>query len=160
MKAKILLVVLGLIALGLGPSAVAGAGGAEISKGSFAPVPGHGDFGITGTARLVRTRSDKTIVQVHLEGLDAGETYPAHLHNAPCASGGGGHYQDQVGGATTPPNELWPASGGNASGITANPAGRGNGKGKADWRARPEAESIVIHHYADASIRVACAQLS
>jgi hypothetical protein len=65
-----------------------------------------------------------------------------------------------VGGATTPPNELWPASDNNASAITANASGRGSGRGDADWRARPEAQSIVDHHYADPSIRVACAPLT
>jgi Cu/Zn superoxide dismutase len=132
---------------------------AQETNGTFAPVPGFSDYGITGTARMVRT--DKgTTVTVHVEGLEPGQTYPAHLHNAPCASGGGGHYQNQIGGAAMPPNELWLASGNNASGITANSSGRSNARGDAPWRARPEAQSIVIHYYADSSIRVACAQLS
>ena len=146
------------VVAGMGTIAIAE--GSTVTRGTFASVPGHPDFGITGTARMVRTSSDQTLVYAHLEGLDPGQTYPAHVHNAPCESGGGGHYQNEVGGAAAPPNELWLTSTKTASGILANQSGKGSGKGKADWLARPEAQSIVVHHYADTSIRVACAQLS
>ena len=132
---------------------------AQKTEGTFAPVPGHGDFGISGTASLIRT-GGKTIAKVNLEGLEPGETYGVHVHNAPCSVGGGGHYQNQIGGPAAPPNELWPSSGGKGTGITATPSGNGSGYAKAPWIARPEAQSVVVHHYADSSIRVACAQLS
>jgi hypothetical protein len=157
-KVSLGLALLALIAV-FAVTASVQAKGAQKTTGTFAQVPGHADYGITGTAKMIRNKG-KTIVQVHLEGLDAGETYPTHVHNAPCSSGGGGHYQDQVGGLAAPPNELWPSSGGNEAGITATASGNGNGHGKAEWVARPEAQSIVVHLYSDTAVRVACAQLS
>lgn len=140
---------------------VASAGnGAQKTTGTFAAVPGYADYGITGTARLVRLPSERTNAKVKVEGLQPGQTYLSHVHNAPCSTGGGGHYQNQVGGATTPPNELWLATDAETVGITANPKGKAVGTGRADWLARPEAQSIVIHHYSDPAIRVACADLS
>ncbi len=155
------LVVLGTAALAaLVGVQVANAGnGAQKTTGTFAPVPGYADYGITGTAQLVRLPSDRTIAKVKVEGLEPGQTYLSHVHTGAC-SALGGHYQDVVGGAATPPNELWLSTDAESFGIRANPKGKGVGSDRADWLARPEAQSIVIHHYSDTATRVACADLS
>ena len=83
-----------------------------------------------------------------VRGLEPGATYAAHVHNAPCsaANPGGGHYQNVPGAGAAPPNELWLSSTSDPmAGITANPGGVAHGRGSADWIARPEAQSVVIH---------------
>lgn len=157
---KLVVVAAAALMVGALLSPSAGAAKAEKTSGTFAPVPGHGDWGVTGTAKMIRTSAGSTLVKVKVEGLDPGATYPSHVHNQPCSTGGGGHYQNDVGGATTPPNELWPSTDSASPGLTANAKGKAVGTDRADWLARPEAQSVVIHLYSNTAIRVACADLS
>lgn len=132
----------------LAGSAVAGPG--KNQRGSFETLSPGTDRGldIEGTAKI-RRASERTFVKVHVRGLEPGTTYAAHLHNAACAAAnpGGAHYQHNPAGSAQPPNELWLSSkrGDPLAGITANPGGVAHGRGSADWVARPEASSVVIH---------------
>ena len=114
---------------------------------SYGQFGGLGGNEVEGVAVLNRSGSGTHGVIV-VRGLAPGVTYAAHLHNAACSADnpGGGHYQDTAGAGTTPPNELWFSSTRNPlAGITANAAGVAVGRGSADWVARPEARSVVIH---------------
>ena len=64
-----------------------------------------------------------------------------------------------------PPNELWLSSTDDpAAGITANSGGVAHGRGGAEWVARPEAHSVVIHSIPPGGTtgggpKIACADL-
>jgi hypothetical protein len=125
------------------------AGAVSKTRGSFQTLPDGVAMGleIEGVAQLARDDSG-THGKVVVRGLDPGTTYAAHLHNAPCsaANPGGAHYKDDPSGPALPPNELWFSSTEDPlAGITANPGGVAHGRGVADWVARPEAQSVVIH---------------
>ena len=112
-------------------------------------------FDVRGAALMVRAPAGggTTVVLVRVRGLHAEySTYPAHVHNAPCADGGGGHYQHEIGGAVDAVNEIWPT-------VSSNGAGRGRGFAVHGNWARPDAQSIVIHDPGDTSERLACADL-
>lgn len=135
----------GLIAVGAFASV---AGAATKERGAFATLPAGTSLGLSleGAAQITRT-ADGTSVKINVRGLEPGATYGAHLHNASCAvNEGGAHYKDNPAGLSTPPNELWLSSTSDPMvGITANAAGVAQGRGSADWVARPEAEAVVIH---------------
>jgi hypothetical protein len=145
-----------LLALAVGGFALAApaaASEAEVTHGHFQTFAAGIERGydITGHAVMRRTGSDTTLVNVHVQGLAPGSTYPVHVHNLPCGvNNGGGHYQHTPGGVVDPINEMWP-------GFTTNPAGLGNGQATHGFRARPEAQSVVIHDTDGA--RLACADL-
>ena len=137
--------VLAIVVLFVAPAASA----ATKDRGTFQTLPDGAAMGleIEGFAQLARDDSG-THGKVVVRGLEAGTTYAAHLHNAPCAAAnpGGAHYMDDPGGPGMPPNELWFSSTDDPlGGITANPAGVAHGRGDAEWVARPEAQSVVIH---------------
>lgn len=145
------------------------AGPAKNQRGSFETLSGGSGMGldVEGMAKI-RRMSEQTFVKVHVRGLKPGMTYAAHLHNAPCAAAnpGGGHYKHDPAGAAQPPNELWLSSrrGDPLAGITANPGGVAHGRGSADWVARPEASSVVIHAIPSGGTtaggpKIACADL-
>jgi hypothetical protein len=129
---------------------------AGITKGKFVTLSGGDDLGYTVRGRAVMVRfADSTLVLVQVRGLDPRETYPTHVHNAPCSASppGGSHYQHDVGGAVDNVNEIWPT-------ITTNRRGNGFALAWHDNRVRPDAMSIVVHYPVDTSIRLACADLS
>jgi hypothetical protein len=129
---------------------------AEITRGQVVTLDGGHDLGYSLRGRAVMVRfADATFVAVRVKGLDANTTYPVHVHNAPCSATppGGGHYQNEVGGAADDVNEIWPA-------VTTNAHGRGWGTAWHGFHARPEAMAIVIHYPPDTSIRLACIDLS
>jgi Cu/Zn superoxide dismutase len=140
--------ILGLVAVAA-MAIAASAGAATKERGTFETLPDGTAMGLEleGIAQTTRTATGTT-VKAHVRGLEPGTTYAAHLHNAPCSdpNPGGGHYQDIPGGPAVPPNELWLSSTEDPlAGITANAAGVAHGRGSADWVARPEAQSVVIH---------------
>lgn len=106
------------------------------------------DLRIRGFAVITRS-SRGTNVYALAWGLRPRTTYAAHLHNAPCSepnNPGGGHYKNDPAGPPMPPNELWLSTSSDPmAGITSNAAGIAFGRGSADWVARPEAQSVVIH---------------
>ena len=130
----------------------------EVTSGRFHTLPGGASLGydITGTAKMVRVgpADGHTVVIVRLRGLDPDGSYPTHVHNRPCSAtpAGGGHYQQEVGGAVNPHNEIWPT-------VTTNRHGNGFGRAVHEWRARAEAQSVVVHYPPDTSIRLACVDL-
>jgi hypothetical protein len=158
-------------ALGL-VAAIAVAGGADAAtkaRGSFTTLPDGEAMGLSleGVAQIARKETGTT-VKVHVRGLDPGTTYAAHLHNAPCSdpNPGGGHYKHDPASPSVPPNELWLSSTDDPlAGITANSGGVAEGRGNADWVARPEAQSVVIHFIPPGGTtaggpKIACADLS
>lgn len=142
---------------------------AATTVGHFETLSGGTSMGleISGVALLRRT-SGGTSGRVVVVGLEPGVTYAAHLHNAACSAEnpGGGHYQNAAGAGAAPPNELWFSSTGSPSaGITANRAGVAIGRGSAEWVARPEAKSVIIHHIPSGGStaggpKIACADLA
>jgi hypothetical protein len=139
------------------------AAGSPVEAGTDAEVT-HGRFDTTqkgqvrgydirGHAVMIRTdvEGGRTVVVSVARGLEPNTTYGSHVHDAPCSTGGGGHYQHTVGGAVDDENEIWP---------TLHTNGRGVAVAKAthDHRARPDAQSIVIHDGDGA--RVACLDLT
>jgi Cu/Zn superoxide dismutase len=137
-------------------------------RGTFQTLPDGAAMGleIEGFAQL--TRSDAgTAGKVVVRGLEPGTTYAAHLHNAPCSdpNPGGAHYKNDPAGPSMPPNELWLSSTDDPmAGITANSGGVAHGRGIADWVARPEAQSVVIHFIPPGGTtaggpKIACADL-
>ncbi len=120
-------------------------------------------YRVSGAAKLT-VGADGTVADVNIAGLAPGTHYGSHLHNGTCESGGGGHYQDAPGGATTPPNELWlTTSDDPVGGLDPNRGGVAHATGAAAWEARlasdgTNARSIVVH--APGGARIACADLS
>ncbi len=141
-----------MTAAALGAAAPATAGGAEVVKGTLSPLAAGVERGydISGPARLQR-RADSTTVRLNVRGLEGRTTYMAHLHEASCEESGGGHYQDDPEGGTTPPNELWLT-------ITTNPSGNGHAASTEQWAVRDGERSVVIHDPEDGA-KIACADL-
>jgi hypothetical protein len=116
-------------------------------------------YDIHGVARMT-TSERGTVVWVVVTGLDPDKNYGSHLHNGTCADGGGGHYQNEEGGATSPPNELWVST--NGTTIEPNRHGIAFANGAAKWTARTSgamttAQSVVVHE--PGGVRIACADL-
>ena len=147
-SAGALLAVLALSAA-FAPSVFAGA---TVTSGDFHAFNGS-TLPISGHATMIRTADGRTLVSIHVEGLDAGVVYASHVHAAACATGlADGHYRFDPAGAATPPNEIWPGP------ITATGGGIGNGNTVAEGTAGPTAVSVVIH--APGGTKIACADLS
>ncbi|CAN5873798.1 hypothetical protein BH23ACT4_BH23ACT4_11010 [soil metagenome] len=134
------------------------AAGAQVTKGSFEPfAAGTGDanYGdVEGKARMIRTASGRTIVEVTVSGLVPGETYGSHVHNQACANGdAGGHYSFgfSVRGGALDGSEIWPGP------FTANAAGQAVGWTMVGATAGSTAVSVVIH--APGGAKIACADL-
>ncbi len=158
MMRNVLLVVglsLGLTLAPISPAAAHGGGHqrAEVTRGSFVTLTGGSAYSLRGHAVVVRV-GDRTMVGVHIRGLDGSTEYPTHVHNKACAAPdfGGKHYQYEVDGGIDAVNEIWPT-------VRTNPRGNGLGFATHAHRARPEAMSIVIHQPVT-NVRLACADLS
>ena len=142
-------------------SAAPALAGPTKTRGTFQTLPAGAAMGldIDGTATLTRS-ADGTEGKIVVKGLRPATTYAAHLHNAPCSAAdpGGSHYKDDPAGPSMPPNELWFSSIDDPTfGIRANSAGVAHASGSADWVARPEARSVVVH--AADGAKIACADL-
>lgn len=148
--ATIVLLSLAVVVSGTGAAL---ASGAQVTRGevqTFATGLTRG-YDISGRAQMVRTADGRTLTFVEVHGLVPDTTYPAHVHNAPCAvNSAGGHYQHVPGGPVNDINEIW-------LGFTTDASGHGNGHAVNDFTARPEAQSVVIHDVDGA--RIACADL-
>jgi len=151
------------IAALLGSSGTVDAGRLDSFRGRFQETAAGAaeplGYDIHGLAWMTVGRRGTT-VRVLLTGLDPGKDYGSHLHNGTCADGGGGHYQDVEGGATTPPNELWLTTSGTI--VEPNRAGVAYATGSATWKARTSgtqttARSVVVHE--PGGTRIACADL-
>jgi hypothetical protein len=159
---------LALGAPALSAAATTSEGPATNQRGTFTTLPDGAAMGLSidGVAKIKRKASGTTVTG-QVRGLGPGTTYAAHLHNAPCSdpNPGGGHYMHDPSGASVPPNELWLSSTSDpTAGITANSGGVATGRGSADWVARPEAQSVVIHFIPPGGTtaggpKIACADL-
>jgi Cu/Zn superoxide dismutase len=143
-------------------------GGPAKVRGTFQTLPDGAAMGLEIEGFATLTRSDAgTAAKVVVRGLEPATTYAAHLHNAPCsdANPGGAHYKNDPAGPSMPPNELWLSSTDDPmAGIAANAGGVAHGRGSADWVARPEAQSVVIHFIPPGGTtaggpKIACADL-
>jgi hypothetical protein len=161
--------VVALLAFGALALPAAAPGATDVKRGAFTTLPDGEAMGldIEGFAQIKRSK-DGTSVKAVVRGLEPGTTYAAHLHDAPCSAPnpGGGHYKHDPGGPSMPPNELWLSSTDDPmAGITANAGGVAKGRGSADWVARPEAQSVVIHFIPPGGTtaggpKIACANLA
>ena len=149
--------VLGLsAAIGVGLLSLAGASGviadeANVTRGDLHAFAAGTGLELTGHAQMVRTADGKTIVTVHVEGLQPNTAYGSHVHQQACGAGeADGHYKFDPAGPATPPNEIWP-------GFTTNAAGIGNGRAVAYGTAGPGALSVVVH--APGGAKIGCADL-
>ncbi len=134
------------------------AAGAQVTKGSFesfAAGTGDADYGdVEGKARMIRTASGKTVVEVTASGLVPGETYGSHVHNQACDNGdAGGHYSFgfAVRGGALDGTEIWPGP------FTADASGQAVGWTIVGATAGLDAVSVVIH--APSGAKIACADL-
>ena len=157
-------VAIAVATLGAAPAA---AGPTKV-RGTFQTLPDGAAMGLDIEGFATLTRSDEgTAGKVVVRGLEPATTYAAHLHDAPCsaANPGGAHYKNDPAGPAMPPNELWFSSTNDPlAGITANPGGVAHGRGSADWVARPEAQSVVVHFIPPGGTtaggpKIACADL-
>jgi hypothetical protein len=153
-----------IVVLGAAPAL----GGPSKVRGTFQTLPDGAAMGLEIDGFATLTRSDAgTEGKVVVRGLESATTYAAHLHNAPCsdANPGGAHYKNDPAGPAMPPNELWFSSTDDPMfGIRANSAGVAHGRGSADWVARPEAQSVVVHYIPPGGTtaggpKIACADL-
>lgn len=127
----------------------------EVAEGTLMPFAAAEDLdmSISGSATLTRT-SNGTAATLSISGLSSQEAYIAHVHALPCAvNDAGGHYKlDPAVADTVEANELW---------LSLAPDGMGMAQGEvtSDHVARPDAQSIVVHRMAEASLKVACVDL-
>lgn len=141
---------------------------AVVTRGSFVALPGAqtGEGEVGGQVQLVRTADGRSLLTLHASGLRTAVTYGVHLHAGGCDQAAG-HYRYRAAGPPRPPNELWVSDNPHdpMAGVTANSAGRADGRGTAWWRAGPAAQSVVIHVGSDqggttaGGTRLACADL-
>lgn len=121
-----------------------------ILGGRFQPLNGYDTVG--GRALMAIQTDGATRVDVQLTGLPAGIAMTAHVHAAPCAYQGGGHYKiDPAVLDAVEENELWLHLDTSAEGIAATSAAFAH-------RARGDALSIVLHDPASGA-KMACADL-
>ena len=141
-----------VIALSAAFAPAALADGATVTRGEFSAFAAGAGLDISGRAQMTRTADGKTIVSIHLEGLDPNTTYGSHVHAAACAANSAdGHYKFDPAGAAAPPNEIWPGP------FTTTDAGIGNGNTVAAGTAGSTAVSVVVH--APGGAKIACADL-
>jgi hypothetical protein len=129
------------------------AAGARVTRGDFNEFSVNTNLDIGGRALMVRTAYGRTIVTVHVTGLEAGVTYGSHVHRQACGMGLAGTHYQFVPSTTfvTPPNEIWPGP------FTTNAAGIGNSDTIAEGTAGSDAVSVVVH--APGGAKIACADL-
>ncbi len=144
---------LGLAVVAMAAVLPAMAGGAKVTQGDFDEFAANTSLDIGGHATMVRTADGRTIVTVHVTGLDQGVTYGSHVHKQACETGLAGTHYQFVASTTfvTPPNEIWPGP------FTANAAGIANGDTIAEGTAGSTAVSVVVH--APGGTKIACANL-
>jgi len=123
---------------------------ASVSGGSFHPVAPYNN--LAGRALMVRKLDGATTFSIAITGVPPTVEHTAHVHVAPCASQGGGHYKlDPTQTTPSETNELWLRGTSNANGALIAEA-------TFTHRARGEALSIVVHDPSTGS-KMACADL-
>ena len=126
-----------------------------VASGTFYPMPAGTAANIGGTAEL-RRYTGGTVTTVSITGtLQAGATYPAHVHAKACDDEmGGPHYKiDESIAEVVEENELWPSATASMDGMSATGTHTNS-----IHLARFSAVSVVIHD-PDTGDRLACADL-
>ncbi|HEX2402070.1 MAG TPA: superoxide dismutase [Mycobacterium sp.] len=106
--------------------------------------------GARAMVHAIATGSGKTIVTLHVFGLEPNREYGAHAHRNACGASpldAGGHFQHEMGGATDPAyanprNEIW-------LDVTTDVDGNGASQATVDWTFAPanSAHSVVLHDH-------------
>ena len=116
--------------------------GAYAGNGYASPITGGNP---TGGATLTVHFPGSMFAEIFLDGGQplALKTFAAHLHSAPCAAGGGGHYQDPANpGVVNAISENWPT-------LQCDAQGRCSGTATSEWvpahAALDAGLSVVIH---------------
>lgn len=65
------------------------AGQMQESGAQTVTMSSKGESGITGTAMLSAAGTDSVQIKVSLKGVEAGKSYPTHVHHGSCADEGG-----------------------------------------------------------------------
>lgn len=114
-------------------------------------------FNVIATAAVFSlANSARTITSVSITADLTDGVFNAHLHAAPCAQNGGGHYQNDGIGGVNDQNENWPA-------ITCT-SGKCYGTAANTWATRPNdlaaGLSIVVHNNVNGGGKMLCADLA
>ena len=106
--------------------------------------------GARAMVHAAATGSGKTVVTLHVFGLEPNREYGAHAHRNACGASpldAGGHFQHEIGGATdpayaNPQNEIW-------LDVTTDADGNGASQATVDWTFAPDnrARSVVLHDH-------------
>ena len=126
--------------------------GAALARGEFELLDtrpaGYDD--VQGTTVIARSMRGTTVT-TELTGLEPNVNFISHLHAQACSDGNAGpHYQFEVGGSTTPPNEIHLA-------FTSDEDGRGFMTAENTRVAGAEAVAFVVHPADLLDNKVACA---
>jgi hypothetical protein len=125
--------------------------GASLARGEFVLMDTRpaGYDAVAGTAVIARHTAGTTVT-TELTGLEPNVEYISHVHAQACADGNAGdHYQFEIGGATTPPNEIHLA-------FTSDNDGNGFMTAENAQIAGVEAVAFVVHPAEFMDNKVAC----
>jgi Cu/Zn superoxide dismutase len=124
--------------------------GAALASGDFALLDTRpqGFDDTAGTAWIAR-HAGGTTVTVELQGLTPDTEFISHVHADACANNGGDHYQFEIGGPETPPNEIHLA-------FTSDSDGNGFMTADNEQIAGPEAVALVVHPMDLIDNKIAC----
>ena len=125
--------------------------GASLARGEFVLMDTRpaGYDAVAGTAVIARHTAGTTVT-TELTGLEPNVDYISHVHAQACADGNAGdHYQFEIGGATTPPNEIHFA-------FTSDNDGNGFMTAENAQIAGADAVAFVVHPAEFMDNKVAC----
>jgi hypothetical protein len=125
--------------------------GASLARGEFVLMDTRpaGYDAVAGTAVIARHTAGTTVT-TELTGLEPNVDYISHVHAQACTDGNAGdHYQFEIGGATTPPNEIHLA-------FTSDNDGNGFMTAENAQIAGVEAVAFVVHPAEFMDNKVAC----
>ncbi|MFT4773732.1 MAG: hypothetical protein ACI9ME_001034 [Ilumatobacter sp.] len=125
--------------------------GASLARGEFVLMDTRpaGYDAVAGTAVIARHTAGTTVT-TELTGLEPNVEYISHVHAQACTDGNAGdHYQFEIGGATTPPNEIHLA-------FTSDNDGNGFMTAENAQIAGVEAVAFVVHPAEFMDNKVAC----
>lgn len=107
---------------------------------------------VRGSGTIDRAVNGGTTFSVNVTGLAPNTSYMSHVHNRPCAMGGGLHYKvDESVTTAVALNEIWLT-------LNSDATGAAMASVTAPHIARPDAVAIVIHDPSDAA-KLACVDL-
>ena len=142
---------LGIAGLALAAPALAGPGthvADDLTRYATTSPIADAPAGATAKVHSVETGDGRTIVTLHVRGMQPHARYGAHAHVNACGATGlaaGPHYQRVQGGLTdpafaNPQNEIW-------LDLTTDRAGNGHARSVVEWQFEPTRRpmSVIIH---------------